>query len=43
MLPWISKPKKSVIAEKKSVCALLLSKDQWKYLGKKEKKHVQTS
>lgn len=36
-IPWIEKPKPSLQAVKKSVCALLISKEKWKLLGKIKK------
>jgi hypothetical protein len=44
-IPWIAKPKPSSQTAKKSVCALLLSKDKWKELSQKEfnKNDVQSS
>jgi hypothetical protein len=44
MLPWIVKPKENNTTQQKSVCALFLSKEKWRQLGKNQKvENVRTS
>jgi hypothetical protein len=43
MLLCVLNPKQYLCTEKKTVCALFVSKEKWKYLGRKETQNVYSS